>query len=148
MAFNVETIHRALASQIQAYLKANGRDTNVNPFPSGILSPPSITVEPDPSGYIPSYFETFGTAGYADINVRLKIEVDAIETESVGIKIASYLSVGTSNGSSVVDAIRSDKTLGGVVDDCLPYDVEWSPDEYWTAYINVRILAKKTGAQP
>jgi hypothetical protein len=148
MAFALEPIHRALAAQIKTYLTANGRDTNVDPFPSESTIYPSITVEPNPSGYIPSYFDTFGPAGYVDLYLRLRIEVNADSWESEAIKITDYLSVGTGNGSSICDAIRSDKTLAGLADDCYPYEVEWSPDEPNVAFMSVKVLAKKSGAQP
>lgn len=144
MALNLETIHRALADQLRANL---ARDTAVNAFDIPPTTYPSITVYPDPAGYL-QYLSTFGGNGYVDLRLRLKLEVDS-DNESVFIKICDYLSAGAGFTSSIWDAIRIDKTLGGVVEDCVPSAAEWDaesdPDVAW---IPVQILVKKTGAQP
>lgn len=146
---DLEVIHRALASQISAYLLANGRETNVNPFPSGILVPPCITVHSDPSTYL-DYWGTLGPSGIETMYLRLKIELDAIESESVCIKMMDYLGVGTGNGSSVIDAVHSDRSLGGVVGPngvaCLT--AEWDSDSTpYEAWIPVQILLTKQNAR-
>lgn len=146
---DLEVIHRALASQIQAYLFANGRDTNVAPFPSGVLVAPSITIHSDPSTYI-KYWETSGPNGVESMFLRVKIEVDAMESESVCMKMMDYLGVGTGNGSSVVDAIHSDRSLGGVVgaNACAALTAEWdSENDPTVAWIPVQILLTKQTAR-
>lgn len=145
MAFNVEAIHRALATQIKAHLT---RDTNVDPFPSGPFMPPSVTLYPGAGEHI-NYFESFGPAGIVTLNLRAKIEVDG-DPESQFIKISDYLSIGTGNNSSVIDAIHFDKTLGGLVDQCVALTAQWAdPDtDPGVAWIPIRIVAKKVGALP
>jgi hypothetical protein len=137
-------IHVALADQIRAGID---RQTNVYEFPNGSYNPPSVTVHSDPSGYI-SYWGTFGPNGDADILLRLKIEVDAGDLASVCIKIADYLSVGTDNGSSIVDAVMADRTLGGVVGDCVILTAEWDTEnEPFVAYLPVQIILRKVNAE-
>jgi|GEM_PF-6097810 len=143
MAVNVEAIHRAVADKLRRGL---ARDTSVNPFPIGAPVYPSITVYPD-SPYI-NYFETMGANGKASIHLKLKIEVDS-DSESMFIKIADYLSVGTGNTSSVTDALMAtDHTLGGLVDECVILSAEWDaindPDVAW---LPVQILVSKQNAQ-
>lgn len=144
MALDLNAIHRALATQLRANI---ARDTDTNPFPIGAPSYPCITVYPDPSGYL-TYLSTFAGNGYADLRVRLKLEVDSDE-ESTFIKITDYLAAGTGFPSSIWDAIRIDKTLGGLVDDCYPSEAEWDAENDPTvAWIPVQIIVKKAGAQP
>jgi hypothetical protein len=142
---NLQAIHEALANQIQSYV---GRQTNVAAFPDGSSNYPMITVFSDPSGYVDPY-STFSGNGYAEVMLRVKVEVDAVDDSSKCIKILDYLSVGTGNTSSVFDAIRSDHTLGGLIDDCKPGVFEWdSENDPGTAVIPVLLLVKKVGAQP
>ena len=137
-------IHNALADQIRVGID---RQTNVYPFPNGSYNTPAVTVHSDPSGYI-SYWGTFGPNGDADILLRLKIEVDAADVESMCIKIADYLSVGTGNDSSIVDAVMADRTLGGVVGDCVILTAEWDTEnEPFVAYLPVQIILRKVNAE-
>lgn len=139
---DLEQIHRALAGQISEHID---RDTNVSAFPDGSTVFPSITVEP--YGQYLDYFGTFGPNGNADMMVRLRIELMAGDLESVCIKMCDYLSVGTGNTSSVVDAIMFDRTLAGFVEDCVALTVEWSADDLTTAFIPVGIILKKQNAE-
>lgn len=145
MAVNLATIHNALATQIAAHIT---RETNVDAFPSRPYNPPSITVHSDPSNYL-AYIGTFGPNGEADLMLRLKVEVDASDgLESVCLKIADYLSVGTGNGSSIPDAVMIDKTLGGVVASCVVLSAEWDSDgDPGVAWIPVQIILSKQNAQ-
>lgn len=146
---DLEVIHRALASQIKTYLDANGRDTNVRPFPAGILSPPCITVHSSPSTYL-DYFGTLGPNGIESMFLRIKIEIEAVESESACVLMCKYLGIGTGNGSSVLDAIHSDRSLGGVVgvNGCAALTAEWDSDgDPYTAWIPVQILLTKQNAE-
>lgn len=144
MAVNLETIHRALAAQLVAHIS---RETNVSAFPDGSTTFPQITVHSDPGGYL-AYIGTFGPNGEADLMLRLKLEVDAGDVESMCIKVAAYLSVGTGNGSSIPDAVMFDKTLGGVVGDCVTLTAEWDSDgDPGVAWIPVQIILSKQNAK-
>lgn len=146
---DLAAIRQALADQIRAYLNANGRQTNVKPFPDGSLNVPSITVHSDPSTHI-DYWETLGSNGVESMFLRLKIELDAGEPESVCLAMCAYLGIGTGNGSSVIDAVHSDRSLGGVIGAngiaCLT--AEWDDDsDPYTAWVPVQILLTKQNAR-
>ncbi len=136
-------IHNALADQIRAGID---RQTNVSAFPDGSTIYPSVTVHSDPE-YI-SYWGTFGPNGDADIKLRLVLEVDAGDMTSICLKMADYLSAGTGNESSVVDAVMADRTLGGVVGDCVVLNAEWdSENEPQKAVLPVLIILRKVNAE-
>ena len=136
-------IHNALADQIRAGVD---RQTSVSAFPDGSTVYPCVTVHSDPE-YI-SYWGTFGPNGDADLKLRIVIEVDAGDLTSICLKIADYLSVGTGNGSSIVDAVMGDRTLGGVVGDCVVLTAEWdSENEPAKAVLPVQIILRKVNAE-
>lgn len=145
-----QPIHEALATQIFNYVAAGGRQTNVKPFPDGGLNFPQITVHSDHGTYI-DYWGTLGANGVASVFVRLKIELDSSAgPKSVCIAMLDYLSVGTGNPVSVIDAVHSDRSLGGT---CGPnaaaaLTAEWDSDtEPNVAWIPVQILLNKQNAQ-
>lgn len=141
MAVVLEVIHRALATQIANHL---ARDTNVYPFPVDLPVIPAISVHPASGTYI-DYFSTFGPNGTSDLKLRLKLEVDS-DAESVAIQICDYLSVGTDNNSSIVDAVHFDRTLGGAVDDTAVLTAEWDVESS-VVWIDVWILLTKQNAE-
>lgn len=144
MAVNLEGVFRALADQISSGIE---RDTNVNAFPDGSFNPPQITVYP-PSGSL-NYWQTFGPNGAAALTLRLKLEVDSDDTESIGIKICDYLGVGTGNTSSIIDAVMADRTIGGTVEDAAILTAEWGdPDvDPGVAWLDVQVILKKQNAE-
>lgn len=145
MSVDLEAIHRALAAQIRANV---AEDTNVYPFPMAGRMPPCITVYPAAGTYL-DYWKTFGPNGDADMMVRLKVEVDAAEGESSGIKMCRYLGVGVGNTSSVIDAVMADRTLGGTVDSAVILTAEWAdPDtDPGVAWFDVSIILSKQNAE-
>lgn len=141
MALNLEAIHRALAAQIRAGI---ARDTNVYPFPVEDPQYPCVSIYPDSI----DYFTSFGPNGTADLNLRLKLEVSADSAESAAIKVCDYLSVGTGNGSSIIDAVHADRTLGGIVDDCVVREAEWPAEsDLGLAWLPVLIFLTKQNAE-
>lgn len=143
MALNLDPIFRAMAAQLKAAIVG----TNVYPFPEYNPALPAISIYPDQPI---DYLQTFGPNGGADVFIKLKVEVDG-EAEPAFAKMCEYLSVGTGNPSSIFDALRADKTVGGTVDDCLPRTAEWedpAPGGPYTAWVYVHLLTKKLGAQP
>ena len=122
MAIDLQAIHRALAATIRAGIE---RDTNVYPFPQADPTFPCITVYPSDDVYL-NYAMTMDAE--ADLMLRLKLDVDG-DAESMAIKICDYLSTGTGNGSSIVDAIAANRTLDGLVENCVTLTAEWAdPD--------------------
>lgn len=144
-----QPIHEALATQIRAYVNAGGRQTNVSPFPDGATNFPQITVHSNTSTYV-DYFGTMGPNGVASMFVRIKIELDSSAgPTSVCIAMLDYLSVGTGNPVSVIDAIHSDRSLGGVVglNGAAALTAEWDSDtDPGVAWIPVQILLNKQNA--
>lgn len=102
-------IRVALADQISNHL---ARPTNVTAYVETDQYP-LIELRP-PAGDFISYFESMGSNGAADFLLDIHIFV-AGTGRSAQEALDDYLSVGEGNTSSVVDAVMSDKTLGGLV---------------------------------
>lgn len=143
----LQPIRVALAAQIAAYLE---RPTSVHPYEHGDYRRPAIIIRDRPGDDQIEYFSTMGGAGYADVWFELTLEVSAGQLASALIAMDDYKSVGTGNLSSVVDAIHSDRTLGGLVADCTclaasAADLDTDPI---TCTFPVRVIVKKIGANP
>ena len=139
MAANLEAIHRALADQLRANIS---RDIDTNPFDINPPTFPAITVLTD-SPYI-DYWDTFGPNGKAVMKLRLRLDVEG-DPESMAIQICAYLSIGTGNTSSIADAVHLDKTLGGLVEQCIVLSAEFPNDsEPGVAWVPVQIILGKT----
>lgn len=144
VGLSLQTIREALATQIGNYL---ARGTSVFAYDPGDSTYPRIVVNPA-SSYV-AYFGTMGPNGIADILLDVVIEVAVTQLASAGIAMDDYLSAGTGNTSSVVDAIHSDRFLGGVVADCVCLTAD-APDlsaDPITAVLHVQIIVHKIGAQ-
>lgn len=102
-------IREALATQIR---DAVAEPTNVYAYRVDNPQPPYIIVDPD-AEYL-DYFAggTFGSAGMSKARFSLEINPASNDTESAGIALDDYLSAGTGNPSSVIDAIMANPTLG------------------------------------
>lgn len=145
VGLDVERILRALADQIRANVTS---DVTVTAYPSDDTpNYPKVSVLPEPD--FMSYGRTFGSAGVAELRLRVRVEAPGESAESSFVQMCRFLSVGTGHGSSIPDAIMIDKTLDGVVQDCTVGDAEYpDPDELpWTADVTVRVMTKKIGAQ-
>lgn len=142
MALNLRAIKVAAADQIRDYID---RKPDVRPFRTRGAGDNAITIEVTDI----TQFETFGPAGYSKITANLKIWCNAADDDSAEIAMDDYLSAGTGNGSSIADAINSDKTLGGVVESCAVLELGTIEDEGddFTALIPLEIYTKKVGAQ-
>lgn len=142
----LQVIRKALANQIGGYLQ---RDGTVHPYDPGDHRLPSIIIRPA-DDYI-AYFGTMGPSGIADILLDVDIEVATAQAASAGIAMDDYLSAGLGNNSSVVDAIHSDRQLGGTVADCVcltaDAPVERVEDGVLVATIHVQIIVTKQNAE-
>lgn len=143
MSLDVDRIHRAVAAQLRANIM---RDVNVYPWPAAAPVYPAVSIVPDPD-YL-DYVSTMGGNGRADMRVSIRVEVDALDDESVFVQMARFLSAGDEFGSSIFDAIMVDRTLGGAVENCALLSATWSPDEPQMAVFPLTILVRKEGAQP
>lgn len=138
----------AICEALKAQLDANlvGRQQNVYAYPVPTPKVPSITIEPD-SGDFVDYFQTMGATGLSALRLVLVMNPGpSTDAQSMFIRLYDYLSAGTGNRSSVVDAVMADKSLGGVVDSCTVLRAEVDVDSV-TARLPVQILVRKVGAQ-
>ena len=77
------------------------------------ISPPEAVIGvPD----IPSYHESFGH-GHLSIHPTVTILVSKAYSRTAEVALAGYADIAGTN--SIHAAIEADKTLGGVVDDCI-----------------------------
>lgn len=90
------------------------------------------------------YWQTFGSSGLAAVRFHLTIDPAGAD-QSATQRLDRYLSVGTGNGWSVVDALMSDKTLGGVADTMQVEMFDNDPLQV-TATLLVTVHIRKQGA--
>lgn len=137
MAFTLSTVREAIGAQLRANLD---RETNVDIDGAGMPAPVVRLVMATP----PDYFGTFGPDGVCYCEFRLEIDPAGVDQSAV-IRLDDYLSVGTSNGSSVIDALKADPTFGGTVS-----GMKYVPGEYDSANVTADLLltfiAMKQGA--
>jgi hypothetical protein len=102
-------IRAALKAQLDA--KLTGRDQTVHAHPQGDYTYPAIVIDLDDGDSI-DYWETFGPGGLACVRFVVLVETAGLDKESASIARDDYLSVGSGNGSSIIDAVHADPTLG------------------------------------
>lgn len=102
-------IREAMKAQLVATLD---RETNVYAYAEGEVTP-YITFELAPSDPI-DYFVTMTGNGLGSVQFVLRINPGNVDGEAVR-RLDDYLSVGQGNGSSIVDALMADTSLGGAV---------------------------------
>jgi len=143
---DLDAIHRALAAQIEAYIDD---DWNVQAWPMSGYEFPLIEVWPGQGGYA-GYFSTFGANGRADVMLEVRVFVDGSDPETVFKRITRALSVGSAHGSSVVDAVMSDRTIDGTVQDARAMSADWiirGDGLGAEGRIPVEVVVLKSGAQ-
>ena len=144
MSFDLRAIHNGVADAIRGGVqRATGLD--VKAFPFGSHDRPFIEIWPAPD-YI-NYFLSMTSEGRGDINLLVHGELAVGDAETGFRWMTDLMSSGTGFDSSVPDALRADKTLGGVVEDCVPLEATWevNDDGALVFEIPVRVIAKKTG---
>lgn len=135
-------IREALAAAIRDGVE---RETTVLAYRAASSSFPLIVLEPD--GDYVDYWQSFGSSGVAVVRLSVVI-VPGRADESARIRLDDFLSAGTGNGSSVVDAVVADPTLGGVVRTVQVGAVSVSDgDGGPVAVIPVTVFVGKIGAQ-
>lgn len=139
----LQTIREALADQLRDALSAGGRKTNVYPYRTNGTTP-SITI--DPAADYLDYFVTFGAAGLSTVRLTLEIIPASTEAKSAGIALDDYLSAGTDNPASIMDALYADTSLGGVAETLQVTGLTVDPLEV-TASMELEITIAKIGAQ-
>ena len=139
---DLAAIHKALADQIRANVAISGAFTVV-PFPSTTARP---TIEIHPGSPWVNYFDTSGADGVSDVNLTIEVYQTRGNSESEHIERCALVSAGTGFASSIVDAVMTDRSLGGAVADAVTLNVSVDP-ENGTISIPVAIMVHKIGAQ-
>lgn len=140
---SLQAIREALATQIGDTV---ARHPSVFAYDPEGRSGHNIVIRPA-DDYV-AYFGTMGPNGLSDILLEVDIEVPGRLADSQ-IAMDDYLSAGTGNDSSVVDAIHANRTLGGLVDDCVCLTAD-GPDltvDPITARLHVQIIVAKQNAE-
>lgn len=142
VGLTIETIRQALAAQVSANVN---NDITVDAWPTLTMSSgPRITVDYQKADPV-EYWGTFGANGLSTLNLELVCEPGG-EGTTVSQRLDQYLSAGTGNTWSVVDAVMQDRTLGlGAGIDVALTDV--SIDDSLVAHFLVTVTISKQGAQ-
>lgn len=121
------------------------RETNVYATPVAAPVAPSVTIR---LRRPPDYWGTFGAAGLAMVPLELTIDPGSGDLQSMAIRLYDFLSVGTGNNSSILDALMADTSLG--LTGCtamVPVDGDGEIDwDTVTATLPVDVHIKKVGA--
>jgi hypothetical protein len=119
MALTLSDIREAIGAQLRANLE---KQTNVYVYDEG-SDVPSVSLTLDAP---PIYYESFGPPRQLEaVTFLVTVTPGASDRKSAVITLDKYMSSGTGNGSSVIDALDADPTFGGVV---MSFDYE--PREY------------------
>jgi hypothetical protein len=144
---DIGAIRTALAKQLRDALSDY---VSVFPYRRPSMPLPALVVEPGGSEgdlYV-NYTVTSGNAGSVDMWLTLELQVAHTEGDSAARLIDRFLSLG--NPESILDAVHSDRTLGGVVEDCVIL-VGTTPEMYspgeaavtWRTSLPVQIITRK-----
>lgn len=101
-------IREALRAQLDANTSA---DISVHAYPVGDYTTPAVTVGFPTDDYV-DYFVSFGSAGLARVRFTLLLEPGGLNREGAGEELDKFLSAGTGNDYSVVDALMVNPSLG------------------------------------
>lgn len=132
-------IREALADQIRSNVD---RQITVATYPTDV-PPPSVMLEAD-NDYV-DYWLSFGSSGVAAVRFVLVVEPGGTDPKSAAIALDDFLSAGTGNGSSLVDAVMADTTLGLTGCNAVLTTVTVDPLTI-TARLSVTVHISKTGA--
>jgi hypothetical protein len=144
MALDLEAIHTAVADQIR-----NNVAREINVFPLRPENPPFPYLAVVPGDPYVSYHETFASStvgALCDVQLELLIVQNARSIDAQ-MFILELLSAGTGENSSVVDAIETDRTLGGVVETCLALranQFEFNDDGTVSVSLPLQIVQRRT----
>lgn len=143
----LDDIAEALAAQIKDHVS---RDVTVIAYPDLSADLPSVQVWP--AGNYVDPWMTYGGSGRATVNLRIRVETSNQDGATAMRVLNAFLSPGSlGESSSIVDAVMSDTTLGGVVESCVPVPggTEIDPDAATynhVAFIDVEVILKKDRA--
>lgn len=136
--FTLSTIRAAIGAQLAANID---KGTNIDVDGKGSPAP-AVRLVMDAT---PDFFGTFGPDGVCRCRFRLRIDPAGNDQAAVR-RLDQYLSVGTGNSWSVVDALKVDDTFGGAVS-----GLEVAPGDYdaenVTADLLLTFIAMKQNAE-
>lgn len=143
MALTLSAIREAIGAQLRANLD---REINIDVDGEGKPTP-VFRLELQPSDPIDYWLSMNGSTGNGVAEVRFDVVVDVAGVDQSSVRrLDDFLSVGTGNGSSVIDALLSDKTLGGVVETVHVSGVSEYDAVNVTATLPFRVVCRKQGA--
>ena len=144
----LSAIREALKAQLDTNI--TGREVDVKAYRvTGAKVYPRITIESDPGDFL-DYWLTGTSAGLATVRLVMVLEAGALNDdgfadESSRRRVDDFLSCGTGNASSIIDAVMADVSLGGVVATCHIPRAEVD-DATATARLPIEITLNKVGA--
>lgn len=140
MALDLVAIHEALAGQIDAAVI----DAHIYAHVPGAPLFPFIAIAGDVE-YV-NYWGTFSDGGNKPVRLTVVVGVAKGPGPEAQRTLDEFLSSGAGyESTSIVDAIHADKTLGGVIDDCVvrgasgPRLADFSGTEAWVSELSVEI---------
>jgi len=113
MASLNEQIRVALADVLR---EALSDEVSVFPYPQFGPEPPRIMIAASDGGYVTAA-EAFDGAGVATVHLQIWVEVVAADDVSPQMLLDAYLSPDSSDQSTIVGALATDPSLGGLVTD-------------------------------
>jgi hypothetical protein len=142
MSLTISTIRDAVKAQLNANLTGGPqRQVTIDAHGDGAPAP-VIRLELTAT---PNYWGTYGPEGIAYMEARLVIDVAGVDGSAIR-RLDDYLSVGTGNGESVVDALMADQSFGGTVQGLKIQPGDYDADNA-TAELLLSFVAKKQGAE-
>lgn len=147
MALTLADICAAVGDQLRANLTGGPqRQMSVDEFADGKPAP-VIRLELQPSDPIDYWLTMNGATGNGVAEVRFDLVVDVAGIDgSANRRLYDFLSVGTGNGESIIDALLADKTLGGVVETIHVSGVSSYDATQVVAVFPLRVVCRKQGA--
>lgn len=142
MSLDYRAVKDALATQIEEYVD---RELTVRPYRALPGTFPCLTMKVGTTT-----FETMSSGGFAKVLLDLVLTVNHADPDSAEIAMDDFMSVGSAFPSSIIDAVQSDRTLGGVVSTCKVLDPIPAADDVDGGYqqvIPLELMVKKVGAQ-
>ena len=129
MSLTLSTIRAAIGDQLRANLD---REINVDVDGEGKPAP-VVRLELDEP---PTYYETFAGRQIQSATFLLTLDPAGADQSAVR-RLDEFLSSGTGNGSSIIDALDADQTFGGVA---MSFDIE--PRDYDAANVFATMAVK------
>jgi hypothetical protein len=139
--FTLSEIRAAIGDQFRRHL---AREINIDVDSEGKPAP-VVRLELADSDPI-DYWVTFGAVGLAAVRFDVVLEVAGADQSAVR-RLDDFLSVGTGNGSSLVDAVFKDPTFGGACTAATSFEVAEYNAGTATAVCRLGVHVAKQGAE-